>query len=144
MDGEGLIECEARKTRADGTTVECIVTATPHLDGQGNLIGIVEDFRDITRKKQEELEKEYLIAKLQKALDEVRNLEGMLPICSWCKKIRDDKGYWNQIESYIAKRSNASFSHSICDECLKTHYPEHSTKILATVDEPNGTQGAQS
>ncbi len=61
---------------------------------------------------------------LQKALDEVKTLNGLLPICSFCKKIRDDQGYWNQIESYISKRSRAQFSHSICEECLKKHYPE--------------------
>ena len=54
---------------------------------------------------------------LQKAYNEVKTLKGMLPICAKCKKIRDDKGYWNQIESYIKKHSEAEFSHSICPEC---------------------------
>lgn len=65
-----------------------------------------------------------LIEELQKALSEVKTLRGFLPICSHCKKIRDDKGYWNQIESYIHKHSDAEFSHSICPECAKKHYPD--------------------
>lgn len=58
------------------------------------------------------------------ALDEIKTLSGLLPICSYCKKIRDDKGYWNQIEVYLHKHSNAQFTHSICGECVKKHYPE--------------------
>ena len=61
---------------------------------------------------------------LEEALDNVKKLSGLLPICSFCKKIRDDKGYWNQIEVYIDQHSEATFSHSICQECAKKHYPD--------------------
>ncbi|MCK5340166.1 MAG: hypothetical protein KAJ60_03780, partial [Desulfobulbaceae bacterium] len=61
---------------------------------------------------------------LQEALTKVKTLSGFIPICASCKKIRDDKGYWNQIEAYIQKHSNAEFSHGICPECLKKLYPE--------------------
>lgn len=61
-------------------------------------------------------------ARLQKALDEVKQLRGLLPICSGCKKIRDDKGYWNILESYIEKHSDASFSHGMCPDCIKDLY----------------------
>ncbi len=61
---------------------------------------------------------------LNKALLEVKTLSGMLPICSYCKKIRDDKGYWNQLESYIHEHSDAQFSHGICPECTRKYYPE--------------------
>ncbi|MBT3485559.1 MAG: hypothetical protein HOG03_12435 [Desulfobacula sp.] len=71
-----------------------------------------------------EKERERMIVKLQKALAEIKTLSGLLPICSHCKKIRDDKGYWNQIEGYIQKHSDAQFSHSICQECAKKHYPD--------------------
>ncbi len=57
-------------------------------------------------------------------LAEVKKLSGLLPICSICKKIRDDKGYWNQIEAYIQEHSEAEFSHSICKKCAKEHYPD--------------------
>lgn len=76
-----------------------------------------------TRIKSEE-EREKLIEKLQKALAEIKTLTGFLPICSHCKKIRDDKGYWNSIEAYIQENSEAVFSHSICQECAKKYYPD--------------------
>jgi len=61
--------------------------------------------------------------KLEAAMSEIKILSGMLPICSHCKKIRDDQGYWKQIETYISEHSDAQFSHSICQECLAKHYP---------------------
>jgi hypothetical protein len=63
-------------------------------------------------------------AKLEKALAEIKQLGGMLPICASCKKIRDDKGYWNQIEAYISQYSEAQFSHSVCPECAQKLYPD--------------------
>ncbi len=67
-----------------------------------------------------QLEKE----KLEQALTEVRQLSGLLPICMHCKKIRDDKGYWNKIEMYIMKHSEAKFSHGICERCVEKYYPK--------------------
>lgn len=71
-----------------------------------------------------EQEREKLIEELRKALSDVKTLSGLIPICSICKKIRDDKGYWNQIEAYIQKHSDAQFSHGICDDCVSKHYPD--------------------
>jgi len=68
--------------------------------------------------------RERLILELQDALDQVKTLSGLLPICSSCKKIRDDEGYWNQIEVYIQDHSEAVFSHGLCPECAKKLYPE--------------------
>ena len=62
--------------------------------------------------------------KLSDYISEIQTLRGILPICSSCKKIRDDKGYWNQIESYIQKHSEAQFSHGICPDCAKKFYPD--------------------
>ena len=62
--------------------------------------------------------------KVEAALAKVRKLSGLLPICFYCKKIRDDTGYWNQIEAYIQEHSEAEFSHSICQECAKKYYPD--------------------
>ena len=81
-------------------------------------------FFDITDRKQAESEREKLISEIRDALAKVRMLSGMFPICASCKKIRDDKGYWNQIESYIRDHSEAEFSHSICPECVKKLYPD--------------------
>jgi hypothetical protein len=61
---------------------------------------------------------------LQEALANVKSLSGLLPICASCKKIRDDKGYWSQVESYIQKHSDATFTHGMCPECLKKWYPD--------------------
>lgn len=71
-----------------------------------------------------EAERDKTILSLQQAIDEVKKLRGILPICASCKKIRDDKGSWSQIESYIRKHSEAEFSHGICPECVKKLYPE--------------------
>ena len=73
-------------------------------------------------------EREELIAELQDALDEIKTLSGLLPICSSCKKIRDDEGYWTQVEVYIEKHSGAQFSHGICPDCIKKLYPHMSGK----------------
>jgi len=70
-------------------------------------------------------EKSKVIIELQKALDRVKTLSGLLPICASCKKVRDDQGYWNQIEAYIEAYSEAQFSHGICPECAKILYPEY-------------------
>lgn len=79
---------------------------------------------DITDRKKLESEREQMIDNLKVALADVKTLSGLLPICSSCKKIRDDKGYWNQIEVYIRDHSEADFSHSICPDCARKLYPE--------------------
>ncbi|MCJ8319918.1 MAG: PAS domain-containing protein [Colwellia sp.] len=73
--------------------------------------------RDITELKQAENDKDKLISELQSALDEIKILQGVIPICSYCHEIRDDKGAWEQMESYITKNSEAIFSHGICPTC---------------------------
>jgi hypothetical protein len=65
-----------------------------------------------------------LIHDLQDALANVKSLSGLLPICASCKKIRDDKGYWSQVESYIQSHSDATFTHGICPDCIKKFYPD--------------------
>lgn len=78
---------------------------------------------EICRRVQSEAEREKLITELSRALDEVRELNGLLPICSSCLKIRNDKGYWEKLESYIESHTKARFSHGICNECMKKRYP---------------------
>jgi PAS domain S-box-containing protein len=96
--------------------------------GLGTFLGTQGIARDITERKQAEEEREKLISKLQEALDNIKTLKGLLPICANCKKIRDDKGYWNQIEAYIRDHSEAEFSHSICPGCTKKLYPNLKVK----------------
>lgn len=64
------------------------------------------------------------VVELEKALTEVKTLSGIIPICMHCKEIRDDQGYWNKLEKFIAERSDAKFSHGICDKCMDKFYPE--------------------
>jgi len=78
--------------------------------------------------KKVEEEREKLIRELQDSLVKIKTLRGLLPICASCKKIRDDKGYWNQIEAYIRDHSEAEFSHSICPVCMKKLYPDFSNE----------------
>ena len=106
---------EIRWMHAIGTTTK---------DEKGKVTKLFGTAQNITDLKRAEEERERLINELQETLAEVKTLSGMLPICSNCKKIRDDKGYWNQIESYIGKHSEAKFSHGICPACAKKLYPE--------------------
>ena len=77
--------------------------------------------KEITRRKAVE-------AELQKALSEVKTLRGFIPICAGCKKVRDDEGYWEQIESYLQRHSGATFSHGMCADCLEKYYPSLMTE----------------
>ena len=70
------------------------------------------------------------VAELEEALRHVSQLQGLLPICMHCKKIRDDEDTWLRLESYIEKHTGANFTHSLCDPCLKEHYPEQMERIL--------------
>jgi PAS domain-containing protein len=80
--------------------------------------------REVAERKRVEEEREKVISQLQLALAHVKKLSGLLPICASCKKIRDDRGYWLQVEEYIHDHSEAQFSHGLCPECAKKLYPE--------------------
>lgn len=124
IDGEERVEYQVEKVRPDGGKVPCILTATPFRVNRGKVIGIVEDFKDISHIKQIEEDRERTIAELKRAMAEVKVLSGLLPVCVCCKKIRDDNGYWNQIEAYVREHSEADFTHSICPDCAKKLYPD--------------------
>ncbi len=95
--------------------------AIPWIDGR---LVRLEIATDITEKKGAEAEREKLIEKLQHALAEVKTLQGIIPICAYCKNIRDDQGYWNQVEEYLGKHAEVDFSHGICPDCLDKNFPE--------------------
>ncbi|MFC1567268.1 PAS domain S-box protein [Thermodesulfobacteriota bacterium] len=115
---------EITNIRKNGMVFRCLLSAALLKDTAGHVIGSMGISRDIEEKKHAEEEREKLINELQNALAQVKTLRGLLPICSHCKNIRDDKGYWNKIESYIHQHSDAEFTHSICPECAKKHYPD--------------------
>jgi PAS domain S-box-containing protein len=118
------LNLELEHIRKDGGKVYVELTTSFIRNEEGLLSGFIGISRDITKRKLIEEQRDKSILDLQQALSEVKKLSGLLPICSYCKKIRDDKGYWNQIESYIHKHSEAQFSHGICQECAKKHYPD--------------------
>ncbi len=90
------------------------------------LLSKVKVFLELDRKEKEQ---KRLIKELSLALEKVKTLSGLLPICSSCKKIRDDKGYWQQVEVYIKEHTEADFSHSLCPMCVKKLYPEYYDQI---------------
>ncbi|MFA5182501.1 MAG: PAS domain S-box protein [Syntrophales bacterium] len=115
---------DGKFSAADGTVRDVIISKATYTDTSKNIAGVVGIFIDITDRKHaaEALEEER--RRLQQSLDEVRTLRGIVPICANCKKIRDDKGYWNQVEKYVSEHTDAEFSHGICPDCAKKLYPD--------------------
>jgi PAS domain S-box-containing protein len=113
---------ETVQQKKDGTAFPVEISSRViSIDGRKFFQSII---RDIALRKQMEHEREQLVLELRGALEKVEQLSGLLPICASCKKIRDEKGGWNQIEMYIRDHSRAEFTHSICPECAKRLYPE--------------------
>ena len=93
-------------------------------DETGRVVALAGFVQDITDRKRAEAALQEKVEELRQALDQIKTLSGILPICMHCKKIRDDKGSWNRMEIYIRDRTEAEFSHGICPECMKKLYPE--------------------
>jgi len=137
---DGLEVCE--KLKADtGTKDIPIIFLTARTDTESIVKGFEIGAADYVTKpfRQSELiarikthlelqnardEQKRLIAELQKSLGEIKTLRGLIPICSFCKKIRNDENYWEQVEVYVGRHTGAQFSHSYCPSCMKKHYPE--------------------
>jgi PAS domain S-box-containing protein len=131
---KGWANVPIRWIHKDGSIRYTESSAQPIFDTKGNVKGFLGIDRDITKRKQVEKERKKLIDELQDALAEIKTLSGLLPICSSCKKIRDDQGYWNILESYIQKNSDAHFTHSICPECSDKLYGKENWYIKAKKD----------
>jgi hypothetical protein len=101
------------------------MTISPVKDSHATVTGASIVARDITQRKRQETERLRLIEELKSALARVKTLSGLLPICSSCKKIRNDQGYWEQVEIYIKNHSQADFTHGICPDCIHRLYPEY-------------------
>jgi PAS domain S-box-containing protein len=117
----GSFKGELTYLRQDGTRFPGELSTALFRDRNG-LIKTSMIIRDITERKRAEQEREQLIEALQEALANIKTLRGLLPICASCKKIRDDSGYWSQIEAYVQAHSDAVFSHGICPDCAKRLY----------------------
>ncbi len=122
-DNKGIGVLETFWQRKDGQVINILLSAALY-DGSDLSSGLIVTILDISDRKNMELEREKLIEQLQETIDEIKTLSGLLPICASCKKIRDDKGYWNKIELYLMDHTEAEFSHSICPDCTKRLYPE--------------------
>ena len=106
---------ENRYLCKDGSYRWLLWNATP----DSSLSVIYSVARDITERKRADAEREALVQQLQNALAEVRTLQGILPICSYCKRVRDDQNYWESVDAYISRHTNTQFSHSICPNCYR-------------------------
>ncbi len=113
--------------RKSGEVRNCLMTFEMlMIHGIPHILSVTADLTDYISAEQE---REKLIIDLEEAMSEVKTLSGLLPICSSCKKIRDDNGYWHQIELYIQSHSDAEFSHGICLDCAKEIYPDYYEKL---------------
>jgi PAS domain S-box-containing protein len=109
----------------DGHTIHFHCTANVALrDANGIPTRVIEISRDITELKKAEAEKDRLIEQLKEASEKIKTLNRLLPICASCKKIRNDQGYWQQVEDYLHDNADILFSHSICPACMKKLYPD--------------------
>lgn len=100
-----------------------MTSVKPVLDEQGAVQSVICISKEITDRKRAEEERERLIAELKEALSTIRTLSGLLPICSACKKIRDDRGHWTHLEAYIRQHTGAEFTHGLCPTCAARLYP---------------------
>jgi PAS domain S-box-containing protein len=112
-------ELPMRLLKKDGTVMDTIITSVALRDRQGNVVGFQGTIRDITARVAADKDRERLIDELRKAMANVKMLSGLLPVCAWCKKIRNDEGYWQQMELYIRDHSEADFTHGLCPDCAK-------------------------
>ena len=120
-------EIEVRVPLPSGDTYY-LTTVKPILNEVGTVETVICTSKNITKRKLTEIALKAEHDRLLEAMEQIRTLSGLLPICASCKKIRDDKGYWNQIEVYIQKHSDAQFSHGICPDCVKKLYSDDELK----------------
>lgn len=119
--GQPVKDFEGICVRNDGAEMNLAISVSPIKNSVGRIIGASMIARDINEQKRHQQEREQLIAELQTALAQVKSLHGLLPICASCKKVRDDQGYWTQVEVYVMNHSNAEFTHGICPDCLQQY-----------------------
>jgi PAS domain S-box-containing protein len=124
LDSANPYDAECRLLHRDGSYRYVSIRAVAICEQDGSVREWMGACADITDRKTVEAERERLLAELRETLAEVKTLKGFIPICASCKKIRDDKGFWDQLESYISRHSDATFTHGICPECATRMYPK--------------------
>ncbi|MFA6283192.1 MAG: PAS domain-containing protein [Desulfurivibrionaceae bacterium] len=120
---DGKIHKNEKIIHVDGSERHVEITSAPLRDGAGKITAVVNITHDVTIRKMSEKGKEHLIRELQGSLAKTKRLNGLLPICSYCKKIKDGNGTWHQLESYLRSHAEVEFSHGICQDCGETHHP---------------------
>jgi PAS domain S-box-containing protein len=119
-----LFQMEKRCIKKNGDILWTSMTTTALRNQDGEVLYGLCMIEDISNRKLAEQERERLIQELQVAMASIKTLKGLLPTCAWCRKVRDDDGYWKKVETYIEEHSDASFTHGICPECLQKNDPE--------------------
>ena len=128
---------ENRYLCKDGSYRWLLWNAAPD-DGEKTIYSVA---RDITDRKRLEEERERLVGELRTALAEVRTLQQILPICSYCSRIRDDANYWQTVEGYISRHTDTRFSHSVCPSCYESEVEPQLAALEAALDEPQAPVG---
>ncbi|HON07259.1 MAG TPA: PAS domain-containing protein [Verrucomicrobiota bacterium] len=118
-----------RYVHKDGHTVWTEMVISPIYNSDRKITGFDSISRDITEQKILEEDKEKAILELEKALFEIKTLQGLIPICAGCKKIRNDKDYWENIEIYLKQHLDVQFTHGLCPDCIRKYYPEYVNEI---------------
>ena len=119
-----LFRFEPRFVRNNGELLWANSITTALRNEQNEIIYALSMIEDISDRKLAEQKQLMLIHELQDAMAKIKILRGLLPMCAWCKKVRDDNGYWKKVETYVEEHSDASFTHGICPDCLKKNDPE--------------------
>jgi len=112
-----LLDTRDAAEQADYHNAERLLIASSALAAVLLVLASFMASREMAHRRRVEIEREKLIAELQQTLAEVKTLSGLIPICAWCKSVRNDQGYWQTVEQYVHSHSDASFSHSICPSC---------------------------
>lgn len=139
QEGEKEIIYEQGKL-IDGLKRYYIIKAKPVVNAFGEVIGCIESFDDITVRKNLERENQHLINNLRQSLEQVKMLKGLLPVCPSCKQVRNDQGYWDRIESYLADHTEAEVLPCLCPECKELSRAD----LLSDFDELSGPREQQS
>ncbi|MDY6990890.1 MAG: PAS domain S-box protein [Thermodesulfobacteriota bacterium] len=133
-EGKCVRNVEAMRKNKTGRIFPVLLTLSPLMDEAGVPAAVATSSKNVSSLKKLIREKEERIKELENALDEAKTLRGILPICSFCKKVRNESGYWEHADVYIRKHTKADVSHGICPKCMKKHY----AKELESMSKKNG------